>query len=310
MGALGGIANLRGRHDEALRSAEKVLRHSRLAGRQRTALLLLEYALVYGPCPADEAIRVLDESLPGTSHPGPLLHRSLLLAMLDRFEDAWSTARESSGRARALSGNSQAQFLAQIATLAGDHVAAAECWREHCDLLERHGDRAALSTAAPLLGRSLCALGRHSEAEPFAQLGLELGDPSDIVTQALWRQLEAVVLVSRGESVAAQNLAREAVELTDRTDCLNLQGDALCDLAEVLAGGGSETRPRQRSSRHSTATSARRISQCSRRFARSSRPCARRGCPTPALSPPHQSRVRREQGEVRRFIRSERAGLA
>ena len=239
-GALGGIANLRGRHEEALRSAEKVLRHSRLAGRPRTALLLLEYALVYGPCPADEAIRVLDESLPGTSHPGPLLHRSLLLAMLDRFDDAWSTARESSGRARALSGNSQAQFLAQIATLAGDHVAAAECWREHCDLLERHGDRAALSTAAPLLGRSLCALGRHSEAEPFAQLGLELGDPSDIVTQALWRQLEAVVLASRGESVAAQNLAREAVELTDRTDCLNLQGDALCDLAEVLAGGGRD----------------------------------------------------------------------
>ncbi len=60
------------------------------------------------------------------------------------------------------------------------------------------------------------------------------------MTQALWRQLEAVVLVSRGESVAAQNLAREAVELTDRTDCLNMQGDALCDLAEVLAGGGSD----------------------------------------------------------------------
>ena len=38
-------------------SAEKVLHHSRLAGRPRTALLLLEYALVYGPCPADEAIR-------------------------------------------------------------------------------------------------------------------------------------------------------------------------------------------------------------------------------------------------------------
>ena len=178
--------------------------------------------------------------MPGTSHPGPLLHRSLLLAMLDRFDDAWSAARESSGRARALTGNNQAQFLAQIATLAGDHAAAAECWREHCDLLERHGDRAALSTAAPLLGRSLCALGRHEEAEPLAQLGRELGDPSDIVTQALWRQLEALILASGREAAAAQKLAHEAVELTDRTDCLNLQGDALWDLAEVLAGFGRD----------------------------------------------------------------------
>jgi class 3 adenylate cyclase/predicted ATPase len=237
-GALGGIANVRGRYEEALRSAEKVLLHSRLAGRPRTALLLLEYAVVYGPCPADEALRMLDEALPETSHPGPLLHRSLLLAMLGRFDEAWLTARQSSERARALTGNSQTGFLAQIATLAGDHAAAAEYWRDHCDLLEKHGDRAALSTAAPLLGRSLWALGRQEEAEPLAQLGRELGDPSDIVTQAVWRQLEALILASRGESAAAR-LAREAVELADRTDGLNLQGDALCDLADVLAALGS-----------------------------------------------------------------------
>ena len=83
---------------------------------------------------------------------GSLLHRSLLLAMLGRFEEAWQTARESSAHAQALTGNNQAQFLGQIATLEGDDAAAVECWREHCDLLERHGDRAALSTAAPLLG--------------------------------------------------------------------------------------------------------------------------------------------------------------
>jgi class 3 adenylate cyclase/tetratricopeptide (TPR) repeat protein len=240
--ALGGIANLRGRYEEALTSAEKVLYHSRLAGRPRTALLLLEYALAYGPRPADEGLVLLDEALPRTSHPGPLLHRSLLLAMLGRFEEAWQTARESSARAQALTGNNQAQFLGQIATLEGDHAAAVECWRGHCDLLERHGDRAALSTAAPLLGRSLCALGRHDEAEPFAQLGRELADASDIVTQALWRQVEARILASRGETRAARTLAQEAVEIAERTDGLNMQGDALCDLAEVveLAGRRAE----------------------------------------------------------------------
>lgn len=237
-GALGGIANLKGRHEEALRAAEKVLLHSRRAGRPRTALLLLEYALAYGPCPADEALLMLDESLPGTLHPGPLLHRSLLLAMLGRFHEAWLTARESSGRAKALTGNSQTQFLGQIATMHGDHATAVEYWRDHCQVLEQHGDRAALSTAAPLLGRSLCAIGRFDEAEPLARLGRELGDPSDIVTQTLWRQVQACVLAAGGEDGAARALAAEAVGLAERTDALNMQGDALSDLAGVLAAAG------------------------------------------------------------------------
>jgi class 3 adenylate cyclase/tetratricopeptide (TPR) repeat protein len=239
--ALGGIANLRGRYEEALRSAEKVLFHSRLAGRPRTALLLLEYALVYGPRPADEGLSVLDKALPGTSHPGPLLHRSLLLAMLGRFDEAWLTARESSQRAQALTGNSQTQFAAQIATFEGDHSAAVGYWRDHCRLLEQHGDRAALSTAAPLLGRSLCALGRYDEAEPHAKTGRELADASDIVTQTLWRQVEARILASGGNAGAGQTLAHEAVELAERTDGLNMQGDALCDLADVLAIAGRDT---------------------------------------------------------------------
>ena len=237
-GALGGIDNLRGRYDEAVLSAEKVLHHSRLAGRPRTALLLLEYSLAYGPRPADEGLELLDAALPGTSHPGPLLHRSLLLAMLGRFDEAWAVARESSGRAQALTGNNQAQFLGQIATLQGDHAAAVEYWRDHCDLLERHVDRAALSTAAPLQGRSLCALGRYDDAEPLMQLGRKLADPSDVVTQAVWRQVQARILAAGGEPDAAQSLAHEAVEIAGRTDGLNMQGDALCDLADVLASAG------------------------------------------------------------------------
>ena len=236
--ALGGSANLRGRYEEAARSAEKVLLYSRRAGRPRTALLLLEYTLVFGPRPADEALVVLDTALPGSSHPGPLLHRSLLLAMLARFDEAWTVARESSARALALTGQKQAQFLAQIATLSGDHASAAEYWRDRCDLLERHGDLAALSTAAPALGRMLCALGRYEEAEPLAQLGRDLGDADDVTTQTLWRQVQARVLASDSQFGEAETVANAAVEIADRTDGLNMQGDALCDLAEVMAAAG------------------------------------------------------------------------
>ena len=236
--ALGGSANLRGRYEEAAKSAEKVLLHSRRAGRPRTALLLLEYTLVFGPRPADEALLVLDAALPGSSHPGPLLHRSLLLAMLARFDEAWTIARESTARALALTGHKQAQFLAQIATLSGDHASAAEYWRDRCDLLEQHGGLAALSTAAPALGRTLCELGRYEEAEPLAHLGRELGDANDVTTQTLWSQVPARVLASDGRDGEAETLAREAVEIADRTDGLNMQGDALCDLAEVMAAAG------------------------------------------------------------------------
>ena len=66
-------------------------------------------------------------------------------------------------------------------------------------MLERQGSRAWLSTYAPQLGRSLCALGRYDEAEPLAQLGRELGGEQDVATQMLWRQVQARVHAHRGE---------------------------------------------------------------------------------------------------------------
>ena len=98
--------------------------------------------------------------------------------------------------------------------------------------------RGLLSTYAPQLGRSLCALGRYDEAEPLAQLGRELGGEQDVATQMLWRQVQALVHAHRGEHAEAERLAREAVAIAERTDALNFQGDALCDLAEVLAAAG------------------------------------------------------------------------
>ena len=54
----------------------------------------------------------------------------------------------------------------------------------------------------------------------------------------LWRQVQALVHAHRGEHAQAEPLAREAVAISEPTDALNFQGDALCDLAEVLAAAG------------------------------------------------------------------------
>jgi len=241
--ALGfGVANFRGRFEDFAQAAEQALRHARLAGQRTSHLFRLDHALTSGPRPADEALRTLDALLPENPHPRLLLERAWLLAMLARFDEAARIAREAGERWRELTGDDWVDvYLGRIAATAGRHEDAAAHLRRFCDLLEARGLRTLLSTYAPLRGRSFCALGRHDEAEPLARLGRELGDEQDATTQALWRQVQALVDARRGEHTQAEQLAREAVAITERTDALTWQGDALWDLAEVLhAAGRSE----------------------------------------------------------------------
>jgi tetratricopeptide (TPR) repeat protein len=90
--------------------------------------------------------------------------------------------------------------------------------------------------------RVLCALDRYEEAEPLADHARELSAEDDAMSQAFWRQTAALVRASRGEHTEAERLARQAVEITAKTDGALLQGDALFDLAAVLevAGGREE----------------------------------------------------------------------
>jgi tetratricopeptide (TPR) repeat protein len=71
-----------------------------------------------------------------------------------------------------------------------------------------------------------------------ARLGRERGGEQDFATQMLWRQVQALVDAHRGEHDESERLAREAVAIAERTDALNFQGDALCDLAKVFAAAG------------------------------------------------------------------------
>jgi ATP/maltotriose-dependent transcriptional regulator MalT len=59
-----------------------------------------------------------------------------------------------------------------------------------------------------------------------------------LATQTLWRQVQALVHADRGEHDQAERLAHEAIAIAEETDALNFQGDAFCDLAEVLAAAG------------------------------------------------------------------------
>jgi ATP/maltotriose-dependent transcriptional regulator MalT len=233
------VANTRNRFEDWVHAAEQALRHARLAGQRGSHLFRLEHALVYGPRPAAETLRTLDALLPESPHPRSLLCRAWLLTMLARFDEADRIAREQGDRFRELTGDDEADiFLAYMAATGGRHEDAVAHLRRFCDLLEARSLRTALSVYAPMLGRSLCKLGRHDEAEPLARLGRELCDEIEPWPRALWRQVQGLVDSSRGHHARAGLLARDAVAIIERTDSLNLQGDALCDLAEVLHAAG------------------------------------------------------------------------
>ncbi len=234
-----GVANFRGRWEDWSQAAERALRHASLAGQRTTHLFALELGLASGPRPADEALQTLDALLPENPHPSLLLVRAWLLAMLARFEAAVPLAQGAGARLRELTGDDSAQWLlADVATLAGDHDAAISHLQRECKLLGERGQRFFLSSIAPMLGRELCAVGRYEEAERWSTVGRELGVRQNVLGEAAWRQVQALVDANRGRVTEAEGLAREAVAVIERTDGLNFQGDALCDLAEVLWLGG------------------------------------------------------------------------
>ena len=237
--ALAELENVRGQNEERARAIERALSHSGAAGTVPAHLFGLPVVIAYGPRPADEGLRTLDALAPRSQSPNVDLNRALLLAMLNRFDEAWPLARGACDRLLEMTGDERGEvILIDISLLAGDYETAVPMQRRMCDRLDQEGYRAYLSTYAPALGLSLCRLGRHDEAEPLAKLGRELGDERDIATQSLWRQVQALVYARRAEHDESEKLAREAVAIVGRTDLLNHQGEALTDLAEVLAAAG------------------------------------------------------------------------
>ena len=212
--ALGvGVANSRGRWADNVRASEQALRHSRLAGQQRTGLFFIQLALVLGATPADEALERLDRLLPEVPDAYSLVNRAWLLAMLDRFDEAVPLAREANARLRDVDGRRFGESrLEEIAAYLGDHESAAVHRREVYVWLEEQG-LLGWSPVSPQLGRDLCKLGRFDEAEPLARRGREVALPEDLTSQALWRQVSgACPRQSRRADAGGDAGSRSAVD--------------------------------------------------------------------------------------------------
>jgi predicted ATPase/class 3 adenylate cyclase len=233
------------RAEEAAAAFEEAAEHARRGGLENERIEILGWiasSLFFGPTPVRRAIdrceairsEVGDNLLAAATVLEPLAG---LHAMEGRFDEARAllAASEAAFDELGLSLNSAvSHHTAMVELLAGDPVAAERCLRKGFDALEEMGDRALLSTTAAFLGEALLAQDREDEAERYARLSSELAAEDDMITQVVWRGVQAAVLARRGGLPEAERMARQAVALAERTDFLNQRAETLVVLGTVL----------------------------------------------------------------------------
>jgi class 3 adenylate cyclase/tetratricopeptide (TPR) repeat protein len=239
------------RAEEAL---ARTIDHARRAGDERVhayAMGMLAAAAFWGPLPVragvDRCRRLLADGAGNRYVEGSVLHvLGALAAMQGRFDQARDLVDQGAEVAATLGRLRLAaiwsQFAATVESLAGRPEAATERLARGYRTLERMGETGARSNLAADLAHTLAVGGRHAEARRFADLSRSLAAGEDVYAQVRWRAAAARVLAADSDQGHALVLAREAVELAEATDMLNLRADALLDLAEVagLAGRAEE----------------------------------------------------------------------
>lgn len=236
------------------RRAEEVLlplvERARRAGDpsgERLVRSRLMAAIYFGPTPVRDAIARIERVLEETRG-DPLVRASglyLLCAlhgMEGRFDDGRALAAEGLAIAEELGRPVQvagrAFWLGPMEILAGDLEAADAVVSHGYETLERIGEKGFLSTLAGVRGHILHALGRDEEAERFARAARDLASSDDFASHSLSRTCLAKILARRGEHGPAEALAREGLAYVAPTDYLDMHGDALMDLADVLRTAG------------------------------------------------------------------------
>jgi ATP/maltotriose-dependent transcriptional regulator MalT len=245
------------RFGDAAAAAERAVRHARIGGDDRGAAAAASaYAMaaLLGPTPVKEALARCEDTLAATADNQKVralvtLLMSPLHAMLGDFATARRLYQEAVDSfeqiGASLLGSRTSLQSAAVELLAGDLEAAERVLREDYEKLERLNERYWRPTIAANLALVLCRLDRLDEAIELTRVAEEIAAADDVESQALWRSAKAVILARNGDHEAADEAARDAVELLRQTDGLAQIADALVVHAAVLdeqgdAGGRSD----------------------------------------------------------------------
>jgi tetratricopeptide (TPR) repeat protein len=160
-----------------------------------------------------------------------------LYAMKGEFERADAFLQQSDGVRRELGhvDTNVSHLDAIVRMLAGQPALAEIPLRAGIEKLEAIGDTRWLATTHAMLARAMYVQGRLDEAGELCRKAARAVEDDDIVTEVMWRGVQAMIFARDGRCDEAVALAREAVALIEPTDMLSQRGDAMLDLAEVLA---------------------------------------------------------------------------
>ena len=206
-------------------------------------------ALVYyhGPTPVEQAIARCEEILDvGRGHAAIEVSTRAKIAGLEAMRGNFDLARKLYRECRAIGEEfgigpvlaALPNYSGPIELLAGDLEAAERELREGCRALEALGETSTLSTTAALLARTLECEGELEEAQELTEVSERNASRDDVASQTTWRGVRARIFARRSEFARANELAREAAAIANRTDFLVWRGEALLDLAEVQRLGG------------------------------------------------------------------------
>ena len=203
-------------------------------------------ALFWGPTPVREAM-VETEAFDTSSSKALESTRIRVLGALHGLIGDFDTGRRMLHQSyeidlmlgrRALATSIGGHQLGPLEHSAGNYEEAERILRTAYEEMSATGDMAFSSTTAGNLAKLYVDMARFDDAERYAQVALETSTSDDFEAQSAGRAAMARVLAARGQHAQAETLAREAVELTERTDQLTARGFTLTSLGEVLAAAG------------------------------------------------------------------------
>jgi len=244
IGLVHGIAARYGQSTDAVTQSMKyarLARDDRLIARNATGL---SSSTLLGPTPVPEAIALCEQIIADglgdrQAEAKILCTLAQLRAMNGEFDKARALYRSGRGLLRELGQGINAAStgvdLLAVELLAGDLAVAEREVMPDYEFLTRAGETYFLSTMAALLSKVVRDQGRDEDALAFSKIAEEATSADDIDSQALWRSIRAPILARAGNLAEAEELARSAVEFSRRSDAAQMQADALCELAAVLA---------------------------------------------------------------------------
>ena len=235
-----------GRAGEALTAAEGALAYARESGVNREYVRgqwAVTGALLAGPTPVPSAIARCEEllenapeSLVGTV--GATWVLSVLRAMAREFALARELVErtvsllEAIAHPRPLIAMANAEGLIEM--LAGKPARAAQAYRRAIEIARAIGDFDSADVHAARLAGALCLIGRGEEAAQVLRATPSPPEHASLSSSAHWRLAHARVLALQGELAEAESHARVATALVASTDLLDLRGNVMLVLADVL----------------------------------------------------------------------------